>query len=131
MTESDQKIYIHQRILRADATLAEINNLIEFGYLHTAINRIYYGCFYSVQALIATLDIYPKSHAGILRMFSLYFAKDGKVPLDLSELFVSLFHLRQLADYAEDIELNKENVEKLLSDTIAFVDHVKMLLQQK
>ena len=131
MTERDRKLYISQRLARSKAVIAEIDNLIKFEYLNTAINRIYYSCFYSVQALLASLDLYPKSHAGILRMFSLHFTKKGKIPTSLSEYYTGLFHKRQLADYAEGTEYKKEEAEKLFSTAIDFITYVEKLLEEK
>jgi uncharacterized protein (UPF0332 family) len=131
MNDRDKKLFISYKIGRAESTLTEISNLIKFGYLHTSINRIYYTCFYSVQALMATIDLYPKSHSGLLRMFSLHFVKEGKVPSKLSDLYISLFHERQLADYAESSLYDQVHVEKPFTGATDFVNHIKMLIQEK
>lgn len=131
MTESDRKLYISQKLARSNATISEIDNLIKFEYLDTAVNRIYYSCFYSVQALLASEDIYPKSHAGILTMFSLHFTKTGKVSSILSDFYTRIFHERQLADYSEVSEYTRQEVEKLHVLAIEFIICVEKFLLEK
>lgn len=68
---------IRQKLAKSRARLSEISNLLQFGYNDTAINRIYYASFYSVQSLLLSIEIEPKSHKGVLSMFALHFVKTG------------------------------------------------------
>ena len=60
MTARDNEMIIRQKLIKSRARLSEINNLLQFGYYDTAINRIYYASFYSVQALLLSVDVEPK-----------------------------------------------------------------------
>lgn len=131
MTIRDKALYIQQRMAKSKATINEINNLLQFGYYHTAINRIYYSCFYAVEALLTTVDTFPKSHKGILTMFSQHFIKTGKVSLDFGEFYSKLFQERLLADYAEESVYTKEFVERMLSVANLFIQHIEKLLEEK
>ena len=52
MTDFKPDDYIRYRLQRANETIAEINILIENKLWNTAINRMYYACFYAVGALL-------------------------------------------------------------------------------
>lgn len=71
----DKNPRISKKIAKADSTINEIENLLKFGYYTTAVNRIFYACFYSVQALLLSINLEPKSHKGVRTLFS--FCKAG------------------------------------------------------
>jgi len=60
MSQEDIKELIKYRISRAKETISEVHSLIELGYYNTAINRIYYACFYAVNALLINKGLSAK-----------------------------------------------------------------------
>ena len=78
MTTRDNELYMAQKMARSKSTLTEINNLLQFQYYNNTINRLYYASFYAVQALLCTVDIYPKSHKGMLLMLTQHFIQTKK-----------------------------------------------------
>ncbi len=44
--------YVKYRMQRAKETLVEIETLIENKFWNTAVNRLYYACFYAVWGFI-------------------------------------------------------------------------------
>jgi uncharacterized protein (UPF0332 family) len=128
MTDKDRELYSRQKIIKAKATIDEINNLLQFGYFNTAINRIYYACFYAVQALLASIDVFPKTHKGVLNKFSFHFVNEGKVPVQLAKFYPKIFDERLVADYADENELDRSVVEQYYSIATNFIDHINKLL---
>ncbi|MEO5945546.1 MAG: HEPN domain-containing protein, partial [Chitinophagaceae bacterium] len=106
----------------------QIQNLILFTYYNTAVNRLYYASFYAVQALLFTIDIKPKTHSGILNMFSLHFVKQGKIPVELSDFYATIYHHRNLADYFDIDEYDKETVEIMYSSAKNFIEFIDALI---
>jgi uncharacterized protein (UPF0332 family) len=47
------------------------------GYWNTAINRMYYACFYAVSALLTKYDIEVNSHNGLRQKFGEHYVKTG------------------------------------------------------
>ena len=47
----DRKILIEYRIQQAKLTILDVEKLIELKMLKVAVNRIYYGIFYCLNAL--------------------------------------------------------------------------------
>ena len=52
MNEFEPEDYIRYRLERAKETLLEVNSHLSNGFWNTAINRMYYACFYAVSALL-------------------------------------------------------------------------------
>lgn len=105
--ESRQAIVIY-RLQRAKETLEEIDHLIESGYYNTAINRLYYACFYTVSALLLQNKINSYTHAGVKQMFGLHFISTGKVKNEYGRFYSDLFKDRQSSDYEDFIQFDEE-----------------------
>jgi len=60
---------IEYRFKQAKDTLEEVEILINNRFWTTAINRIYYSCYYAVSSLLLNIDIKPQSHSGARQMF--------------------------------------------------------------
>lgn len=131
MTDPDKKLYQNQKMVRANATINEITNLVQFEYYNNAINRIYYACFYAIHALLCTIDIFPKSHKGVLQMFALHFIKTGKIPEETAEFYAKLFQERMLADYADETSYTKEYVQNFLRSANELIEKIEVMLQEK
>lgn len=52
---------IKYRIARASETLAEAKLMAKSGHWNTCINRLYYSCFYSVNALLIKHILFRKT----------------------------------------------------------------------
>ena len=131
MIESEKEILINQKIKKAKSTISEVNNLISFGYHETAVNRLYYACFYCVQALLARTDIFPKSHKGVITMFNVHYVKTAVFSKELARFYHELFEQRLMADYRDAYEATKEMTESFLSNAGLFLEQTETLLKIK
>jgi uncharacterized protein (UPF0332 family) len=131
MTTRDKELYRKQKMARANATINEIRNLLQFEYYNNAINRLYYSSFYAVHALLSTIDIFPKSHKGVLQMFSLHFIKTGLIPKESGDFYTQLFQDRLLADYDDEAVYTKEYVENYLGLAKSLIEQITRLLPEK
>lgn len=74
MNDELRKEIIQYRIESAEALLTEIDSHINNGFYNTAVNRMYYACFYSVSALLLYHRIDGvKTHEGVRQMFGKHF----------------------------------------------------------
>jgi len=85
----------------AHNTLNEVNSHIENGFYNTAMNRMYYACYYAVCALLVANGIVTKSHDGVKQMFSLHFVKNGIVASEYGKFYSQLFEKRNKGDYED------------------------------
>ena len=51
LSNDERNALINLRIERANETIKEVPYLIEQGFYRTAANRLYYACFYILNAL--------------------------------------------------------------------------------
>lgn len=69
MTEYSTQDYIKYRLQKANDTLNEVEIHIRNEFWNTAINRMYYACFYAVNALMMKEGVEISSHAGVRQQF--------------------------------------------------------------
>jgi len=120
--------YLKYRIERSKQTLEDAKMLIEKESLNSAINRLYYACFYSVHALLQKNQILTKSHSGTKSKFFQEFIHTGKIPKELGELYSDLFDWRQEGDYSDFIEFDHETVDPLPQKVATFIETLEKLL---
>jgi uncharacterized protein (UPF0332 family) len=121
---------IKYRINRAKETISEVENLIGLGYFNTAVNRIYYACYYSVNALMIKKGLSAKSHEGVRQMFGLHYVKTGLISKELAKYYTDLYDRRQTGDYDDFVEFKKEIVEELQKSAITFIKTIEEQLNK-
>lgn len=124
MTDYTPEDYIKYRIQRANETIGEVCVLIENRFWNTAINRMYYACFYAVSALLAKDKIDVSSHSGVRQKFGEYFVKTGIFDRDLAKHFTELFEKRHKGDYNDFYDFDEETVMRLYPVSQKFIGEI-------
>jgi uncharacterized protein (UPF0332 family) len=127
MKDQDKAELVKYRLTRARETYNEVSILVKNELWNTAVNRLYYSCFYAVIALLADQEIEAQSHSGVRQMFGLHFIKTGKIDPETGRFLARLFDLRQTGDYDDFIDFDKEKVMELLepaNNLISTIEHV-------
>ncbi len=119
--------YITYRIKRANETLKEVDILIENRYWNTAVNRLYYACFYAVSALLIKHNITTSTHSGVRQKFGQAFVKEGKVDKELAKHFTDLFEKRQKGDYNDFYDYDEQTVLRLFPKSKIFIETINKL----
>jgi uncharacterized protein (UPF0332 family) len=128
MTEEERKSIVTYRIDNAQNTLAEVLDHCERGFYNTAINRMYYACFYAASALLVANHIEAKSHEGVRQMLGKHFVLTNQIPIYLGKFYTLIFSKRSSGDYEDFINYNRQDVETLYPHAEEFVKVVKDLL---
>ncbi|MDF9831227.1 HEPN domain-containing protein [Parabacteroides sp. PF5-6] len=128
LDDSSRKALIEYRINRAEETLGEVETLIKEQYYNTAINRIYYACFYSLTALMVKSHLNAQTHAGVKQMFGLHFVLTGKVDKSLSLFYNALFDERQSSDYEDFVYFDEETALKRYNQAKGFISTIEKLV---
>lgn len=115
MNDQDKAELVRYRLKRARETYEEVEILISNELWNTAVNRLYYACFYAVSALLVANDIEVQSHSGARQMFGLHFIKTGKIDPESGRFLARLFDLRQTGDYDDFVDFDRERVMELLT----------------
>jgi uncharacterized protein (UPF0332 family) len=130
MTQYKPEDYIKYRIERARETIEEVGTHIENKFWNTAINRMYYACFYAIGALLAQNDIEASSHQGVRQKFGEYFVKSGKFDKTLAKHFTELADKRTKGDYNDFHDYDEEITLRLYPLSIEFIKQIENLLLQ-
>ena len=79
LSEENVNALVSYRLSRAKETLAEVPHLRDMGYFNTAVNRLYYACYYAMVALLIKNHIQASTHAGVKQMLGLHFVSKGLI----------------------------------------------------
>ena len=104
---NDIKSLIDFRIQQANETIKEVKFQIENNYLHIAVNRIYYGMFYSLLALSLKYNYKSSKHQQLLGWFNKEFVKTGKIDRNIGKIIHKAFEERTDSDYGVFVEYEK------------------------
>jgi uncharacterized protein (UPF0332 family) len=119
---------VKYRISRADETIKEAMLLTNEGYYNAAINRLYYACFYAVQALLVKNGISSASHAGVKTMLSLNFVSKGLLDVEYGKTFSRLFEIRHSGDYDDFAYCDQSMTDEYTPKAVDFINQIKELL---
>ena len=113
---------IKERIRKAKDTLEAARLLASENHWNSAINRLYYGAFYAVLALLAKMNARTSTHSGAKSEFYRLFIKTGKIDRKYGELYTDLFSKRQEGDYEDFLNFTSEDVIPLIPRVEEFVE---------
>jgi len=130
MTEYQPEDYIKYRIRRANETIQETHTHIENKFWNTAINRMYYACFYAISALLTKEKIEVSSHSGVRQKFGEYFVRTGKIERNLAKHFTELSEKRHKEDYNDFFDYDEETVLRLFPYSQRLIQEVEKLLDE-
>jgi uncharacterized protein (UPF0332 family) len=119
---------VKYRLERADEAFEEAKLLAEKSKWNTAVNRLYYCCFYAVTALLAKEDMSSSKHTGVRALFNLHYVKTGKVPKEIAQTYNDLFEKRQEGDYMDFVRFDEAQVSPLIPETEKFLSHIKSII---
>ncbi len=128
MTEYKKEDYIRYRIERAKETVDEVKVHIENKFWNTAINRLYYACFYAAGALLMKHNIEVSSHAGVRQKFGQHFVKTEKFNRELAKHYTELFEKRHKGDYNDFYDYDEETVLRLYPISREFISQINKLI---
>ncbi|MFO7790468.1 MAG: HEPN domain-containing protein [Bacteroidales bacterium] len=131
MNDKDRQDLVKYRIEKARKTYNEVSLHVENALWNTAVNRLYYACYYAVSALLIDKEIRTTTHAGVRQMFGLHFVKPGIVDKELGKFYSDIFDMRQTGDYEDYIDFTKEDVYDLLNPANTLISRIENLLKSK
>lgn len=124
MTNDERKDIVLYRLENAKNTLAEVQSHIENGFYNTAVNRMYYACYYAVSALLVANGIQVKSHEGVRQQLGLHFVLTGKISKEQGQFYSMLFSKRTAGDYEDFLTHNKETADSLYPRCVEFISQI-------
>ena len=118
--------YVQYRTALARETMEVAKAALAEGHLHSAVNRLYYACFYMVSALLFAEGHASSKHSGIRSLFNRHWIKTGRLPAEMSQFYRDLFNLRQQADYDDFVDFNVDDVRACYEKARTFVARISV-----
>jgi uncharacterized protein (UPF0332 family) len=128
---NDRESLIKYRLKQADETILDVQLLIENNRLRSAVNRIYYGMFYSLLALGFAKQFEVSKHSQLIGWFNKQFINEGLIDSKYGKIINKAFNRRTKGDYDSFIEFEKEIVVEMFSEMKEFVSAIKLYLMKK
>ncbi|MFH0730641.1 MAG: HEPN domain-containing protein [Pseudomonadota bacterium] len=132
IADDKKKALVQYRLQQAQESLEEAHYLFNGGKsLRSVVNRLYYGMFYAVLALLIYEPYTSSKHSGVLAYFNRHFVKGGFFSDPMGRALNKAFELRQRGDYREYFELTKDQVEPLLDNAMQFLVAARTYLNKE
>ncbi len=128
LDEESVKALVAYRLQHAKDTLAEVSSITESGFYNTAVNRLYYACYYAVIALLVKHGISAQTHSGVKQMLGLHFVTTKKLNPEHARFYAQMFNNRISGDYDDFITFDLEMVEELIPQAQLFIDAIEKLI---
>jgi len=128
MKDNDREILIQYRLNQSRQTIGEVSKLIESDLLNIAVNRIYYGIFYSLTALALRYEYQSSKHFQLMGWFNQHFIKPGLIEIKYGKILRDAFKNRSDGDYAPFILFEKDDVLEMQSDMVDFIERIELFL---
>lgn len=123
--------YIIYRMKRALEKLNDAKLLANSERWNSCVNRLYYACFYAVNALLIEKKIEPKTHKGVKVKFFYEFIRTGIFYKKYGKLYTDLHDWRNESDYSDFFEFDKEIVNPVIEQVENFLNIVQNKLSEK
>ena len=127
LKETERKDLVKYRLEKANATIAEIQVLLDNKFYRNAANRLYYACFYAVTALLIKDGYETRTHSGVKRLLGLHYVKENKLDKSHGKIYERLFNMRQKGDYEDWIDIKEEDIAPLVEPAQKFIKEIEKL----
>jgi uncharacterized protein (UPF0332 family) len=121
MTNFSKADYAKYRLNKAHETLSEVPVLMEKGYWNTAVNRLYYACFYAVGALLILNGVETSTHSGLRQKFGQMFVSRGLISKEFGKHYSELFEKRQKGDCDDFFDVDEERIRGLFQPSVDLI----------
>ena len=126
----DKSNLIKYRLQQAIDTIEVVDILIINKKYPAAVNKIYYGIFYSLLALALKFDFESSKHQQLIGWFNKEFIQTGKVEKNYGRVLRKAYENRTTGDYDTFIEFEKNDVVQLFEEMKQFIIRIEKLLKE-
>lgn len=126
--DNDKLTLIKYRMEQAIETIDVVDFLIKSDKRSVAVNRIYYGLFYSVTALAINNGFETSKHIQLIGWFNKEFVASKKTDVKFGKILRNAFQNRTKGDYDAFVSFEKDEVFQMYLEMIEFIDEIKRLI---
>lgn len=125
--EASRKAVRHW-LSRARESLAAAKSEAKAGRLSFSVNRCYFAAFYAASAVLLDKGRRFVKHSGVRAAVHRDLVKTGLLSVELGQVYDRLFQERQLGDYVELVEFDRNDVERMIEESSRLVQELALLL---
>ena len=114
---------------KGDDALCSARLELKEGHVNFSVNRLYYGCFYAVTALLLKDGKQYSRHSGVKSEFARCYIKTGKIDTGWNKFYQKLFDGRQEGDYIPTVTFETSEISSRLKKAEEFIDIIRNLLE--
>ena len=122
LTEEQRRDIVRYRMESARKMLEEVESHRQNGFYNTAVNRMYYACYYAATAMLISLGINVKSHDGVRLKLGKEIVMEGRLSPELGRFYSRLFSKRSTGDYDDFVNHTLATVDELLPQAQLFIN---------
>jgi uncharacterized protein (UPF0332 family) len=133
MNDNDNKRQreIEAYMRQAQSTLTAAHDTLQTAHYRTSVGRSYYAVFYATTALLLSIGESRSSHYGLLSGFRQSFIKDGRWPVECSDLYGNLIEARETSDYSIYVPISQADATDSLQEARLFVAQAEKWLRDE
>lgn len=128
MNDSDREILIEYRLQQAFDTLELAKFLFNSDALVIAVNRIYYGMYYSLTALALKHKFETSKHGQLIGWFNREYISTKKIDPQYGKILRNAYQNRTKGDYDAFVEFDKSAIKIMLEEMADFIKEIKKVL---
>ena len=124
LTDEQRREVVKYRMENAEKTLAEVESHRSNGFYNTAVNRMYYACYYAATARLIAIGVEVKSHEGVRQSIGQHLVLTGQLSPELGRFYSRLFSKRSTGDYDDFVNHTLVTIDELLPQAKLFVQTI-------
>ena len=128
--DKDRDALIEYRLQQAFETIELAKFLAENQKLVIAVNRIYYGMYYSLTALALKHSFETSKHTQLIGWFNKEFIFSKKVDPKFGKILKEGYQNRTKGDYEAFILFSRDEVVSMINEMVDFIQEIKLLLKK-
>lgn len=117
------------RMSRAEELLSTARGVQKLGDYPSANDRVYYGVFCAIRAVLALDGEDYKRHAQVLGRFNQQYVKTGVFDSDFGRMIYRIAETRHQSDYEDFYVCTQAETEELIQDAARFLKAVRAYLE--
>jgi len=130
LEEIERNELIKYRLEEAGETIEDVQLLIDNDRLRAAVNRIYYGMFYSLLALGLAYEYETSKHQQLLGWFNKNFIHEGLIDIKFGKIINKASNRRTKGDYESYVEFDKDIILEMFVEMKEFIVEIERFLNQ-
>lgn len=131
LENNERNELIKYRIDEAKESIEDVKLLIDNDRLRAAVNRIYYGMFYSLLALGLAYEFETSKHQQLIGWFNRNFIHEGLVDPKFGKIINKASIRRTKSDYESNVEFDKEVILEMYNEMKEFIIEIENFINKK